>query len=132
MASTTASVSGLSGILGSLTTALSVVDAAALAVTAISAQNIYDVSQANVPVDTGQLQASGVVRQFSEGAVKGYEVAYGGGIPAKGKTYSYPQADVTNEAGFCEFGTRFMAPRPYLFPAWDGEKGNWQSALSSL
>lgn len=127
-----ASVSGLSGVLGSLTASVTVFGTAADAITAISAQNIYSVADANVPVDTGQLQASGVVRQFSEGAVKGYEVAYGGGIPAKGKTYSYPQAEVTNQSGFVELGTRFMAPRPFLFPSFEQEKPNWQSALNNL
>ncbi len=127
-----ASVSGLSGVLGSLTASVTVFGTAADAITAQSAQNIYSVADANVPVDKGDLQASGVVRPFTEGSVKGYEVAYGGTLPQTAKTYTYPEGGANSYAWFVELGTRFQNPQPFLLPAYEQEKPNWQLALSNL
>lgn len=62
------------------------------------AQLWVDVSRERVPVDTGQLQARIGVRQVSGSGVRGE---------------AWVDAD-TPYAGFVEFGTRYVPPRPYF------------------
>ncbi len=67
----------------------------------VGADVVYELSQRDVPVDTGELKASGKVVERGDGA----EVIY----------------DVDHAAPI-EFGTSKMAAQPYLRPAIDNHR----------
>lgn len=68
--------------------------------------DILNISQQLVPVDTGDLKASGGVDVISESHV---EVGYGKGLPVYGGDQTYANAQ--------EYGTVNMAAQPFLIPA---------------
>lgn len=127
------SVIGLGETIAALTGRLALCEIEAMKITEASAHAIASEADSNVPVDTGDLKASQVVRPFTDGSTKGWEVGYGETLPPTGKTYSYPGGlDANTYALLVELGTRFHAAQPYLTPAYDKEKTLWQAALSAL
>ena len=73
------------------------------------AEKIRDDAKNLAPVDTGALRKS--IRVEKEGKLQFSVVAGGGGVvnPKTGREVDY--------AGFVEFGTRRMSPKPYMQPA---------------
>lgn len=67
-----------------------------------TAEQVYAESQADVPVDTGQLKASGVVAGTAGSGVR--TVSYGRGLPDSRAIYQ-------------EYGTDKAPAQPYLTPA---------------
>ena len=126
------SVVGLATVSANLAARIATLIHMATIVTEVSATTIYATSQGAVAVDTGELRDSGTMEPFQDGQVTGFTISYGDGIGAKGKTYSYSSGNATNQAAFVEWGTRFMPPRPYLFPSWEQEVPHWLDALNAL
>lgn len=83
-----------------------------------TAQNTYDESQMDVPVDTGRLKESGRIDYEANDDEASAEVTYGDGV-------GYPYYGIEDGyAWFQELGTRFLPPQSYLGPAFlsNGEK----------
>lgn len=70
-------------------------------------EDILEISQGFVPVDKGDLKASGGVEVKSQTHI---EVGYGKGLPIYGGDQTYANAQ--------EYGTVNMAAQPYLTPAF--------------
>lgn len=64
---------------------------------------VYTISDELVPVDTGDLQASGRIEPAAPNGSQAYTVKYGGGN--------------VDYAEYVEYGTERMAAQPYLNPA---------------
>lgn len=80
--------------------------------------DIFEISQGFVPVDKGDLKASGGVEVKSETLV---EVGYGKGLPVYGGDQTYANAQ--------EYGTVNMAAQPYLIPAFVRAQNIFQARL---
>jgi len=85
-------------------------EAAASAALLQTAKDIYDISQQFVPVDSGDLKASGGIDVVSNHEV---HIGYGVGLPTYASSYG-----VDSYANAQEFGTVNMAAQPYLVPAF--------------
>ena len=86
-----------------------------------AAQKALDEALSKVPVRTGLLKSSIFLKKINE---KTFELSAGGGkYKERGKPYYAP---------FVEFGTRKMAPRPYMLPAWEQAKKIIESCIKSL
>lgn len=93
-----------------------------------SADRIFNASQREVPVDTGDLKDSGHVEPWvvSEDEM-GMDVTYGDG---NGYTKYGPLAD--GYSWFVEEGTVNMAAQPYLGPAFEEESQKLVSYFGDL
>jgi HK97 gp10 family phage protein len=77
------------------------------------AEKILEISQDLVPVDTGDLKASGHIREAVELSTEGgWQIIYD--VPVKGKPGKW-----ASYAIFPEMGTVNMSAEPYLRPAID-------------
>lgn len=81
-----------------------------------AAEMTYTQSQIDVPVLTGDLMGSGIVQSKDTGNKFTYSVTYGG---YAGDSYGAIYGSEDGYAWFQELGTRFIAPQPYLGPAFD-------------
>lgn len=84
-----------------------------IAVVAIAAHNVERRAKDWVPVDTGATKNS-ILPRFSEGGM----------VAEIGPTTAY--------APFLEFGTRFMAARPFMIPALEAERQPFLTAIAQL
>jgi hypothetical protein len=73
-----------------------------------AAEIVFEESQRRVKVDTGELKESGGILFTQDG----WKVFYD-----------------ANHASFVEYGTRYMAAQPYLFPSV--EAVNWRSIINA-
>lgn len=84
-----------------------------------SADRVYQTARQNAPVDTG-FMVEHLRREFTPAGL-GYSVGFRAeDFAAAGKDF-YPV--------FLEFGTRFMAARPFLFPAAALERPRFRREL---
>ncbi len=76
-----------------------------------TAQDIFEISQQLVPVDTGALKQSGGVDVVSSHEVN---IGYGAGLPR----YEHGTHGEQSYANAQEFGTMHQPAQPYLIPAF--------------
>lgn len=124
MADFTLSISGLDRLIQVLDQVPTQVQIDTKEELATAAYNTFDQSQSYVPVDKGDLKASGRVEETANG----YEIVYGDGN-SSGKTYNYPEGTADGYSWFTELGTTKMAAQPYLGPAFEEES---QAALTRI
>lgn len=103
-----------------------------------TAFDIQAKAASNAPVDTGFLKNS-IYTVTSEGSTYGQ----GGSSTHKGSyllpEVEKPEDDLTAYIGvganygiYLEYGTRYMAPRPYFLPAVEATRGPFEEALSRI
>jgi HK97 gp10 family phage protein len=89
-----------------------------------TAEDVYDLSQQFVPVDTGALKKSGgteIVALNEDGRATAVLVGYGAGLPLYDGDQSYANAQ--------EYGTSIMAAQPYLTPAFTQSTETFKARL---
>jgi hypothetical protein len=99
--SITISMGGMDTVLGNIGKITPMVASMGMKIITDGAQGCFDDSQYTVPVDKGDLKASGRI-VYEEGVIT---VGYGEGLPDERQWYN-------------EIGTVHMAANPYLFPAF--------------
>lgn len=125
---------GLEEVLGNLNEFTPEVKAQAWRLYSEASYRIYDASQAAVPVDTGELKASGQINEDYDNFTIG--ISYGDG---EGSVKSYSGENDFGEAivedgysWYVEVGTYKMAAQPYLQPAFDAEEVDLMNQLAGL
>ena len=98
-----------------------------------SAQKIYDASQQEIAVDTGEAKDSGRVVPYVEDADHiAFDVTYGDGS-ANGKTYDYGDGKIADgHPWFLELGTSKMPAQPFLGPSFEEESQNLVNTLGDI
>jgi HK97 gp10 family phage protein len=103
-----------------------------------TAFSVQAAAQQNAPVDTGYLQNS-IYTRTSESSGFGQI-----GTPTKPDSYAFPEVeappdDVTayvavaaNYGIYQEYGTRYMPAQPFLTPAVELVRGDFEAALGSI
>lgn len=97
-----------------------------------AADEILSQSQADVPVDRGDLKASGRVENVEDDIDKvAYDVIYGDGNGTD-KDYDYGDYIANGYAAFVELGTTKMPSQAYLGPAFEEESQNVVQQLGDM